>query len=175
MQLTQRERKIKYLIYCIVILAAALVQNVSGLWFEINSARCFFILPVVVTLGIDEDERISALLGLFAGLLWDMLSAQHMGFNIVFIMLACYVTSALVSYIFRSTYWVNVICSVAVTLLYCFVYWLLFVLLKGSDGSAIIFLQFYLPCFIYTSIMGLGICALLLPLKHRLNKEISLD
>lgn len=175
MQLTKREKKIKYLVYCLVILAAALLQNIGGLWFEIGSARCFFLLPVAVILGIDEDERIAAMIGGFAGLLWDMVSVQHAGFNFVFLTLMCYIISAFVSYIFRPTYWVNAISSILLTLLYCVLYWLIFVLPKGRDGSAAVLAQFYLPCFVYTSVISMILCGALQSLKRKLNKDIKVE
>ena len=96
MKLTKKQATIKYCVYCLLIVIADLMQNVGGLWFEIGGARCFFVIPVAVILGIDEDEKTAALLGFFAGLLWDCVARQHMGFNCIFLMLLCFVISSFV-------------------------------------------------------------------------------
>jgi rod shape-determining protein MreD len=171
MELSKREKTIKYFLFCLVIAAFSLLQNVGGLWFEIGGARCFFLIPVCVILGLDEDEKISALLGLFAGLLWDTVSAQHMGYNAVFLMVLCYITSALVTFIFRDTFRIEFAITGIMSLLYVLIYWLFFVLRKGVDGSAISFLSFYLPCFVYTLAMMPLLYLILTPLKRKLNKE----
>lgn len=173
MNLTKRERTIKYVIYCLFILAAGLLQNSGASILELGRAKCFFIIPTAVALGIDEDERGSAFLGLFAGLLWDVVSAQHMGFNVIFLTLVCYVTSSLVSYLIRSTYWVTVLACVIATGLYVLTYWLIFVAFDG--GGAVKSLgYFYIPSFIYTSVVSLIIVGASRQLKKKLNKEIEI-
>ncbi|MBQ7202745.1 MAG: rod shape-determining protein MreD [Eubacterium sp.] len=163
---------IKYTFYAVIIAVAALLQNVGGLWFEIGSARCFFIIPVAVLLSLGEDERNAALIGLFAGFLWDCVSVSHMGFNCIVLSLLCYVAAMFVNFVFRSTFWVNVISAATVTFIYCITYWIFIVLVRGGDGAALSFLNFYLPCFLYTSFAGLILTALLSPVKLKLNKGI---
>ena len=175
MELTKKEKTIKYSVFCAFIALFSLLQNVGGLWFEIGGARCFFLIPVCVIFSIDEDEKISALLGLFAGLLWDAVSVQHMGFNSVLLMVSCYIVSALVTFIFRDTFWIEFAATGIITLLYVLLYWLFFVLRKGVDGSAFSFLSFYLPCFVYTLLMTPLLYAVLTPLKRKLNKEPKED
>lgn len=175
MQLTKKERTIKYAIYTLIILVSALLQNVAGLWLEIGSARCFFLIPAAVILGINEEERVSAVLGLFAGLLWDAVSSQHMGFNCIFLMLVCYVTSALVTYLFRDAYRVSVISSIGAVGVYCLLHWGLFVALPSGKSGAASLGYFYLPCFIYTSVMTLVIALILREIKAHLNKEYQLE
>lgn len=175
MELTKKQKTIKYVVYCLLIVLAALLQNTEGLWFEIGGARCFFLIPVTVLLGINEDERVSAFLGFFAGLLWDAVSAQHMGFNFIYLMLVCYISSALVSYVFRNTFWVGVISAVICTVLYCVLYWLIFLVFSGVQGSAATLGYFYIPCAVYTSVMAVVLCLILNPIKNTLNKEQQLD
>ena len=171
MELTKKEKTTKYVIYCLVIAVASLFQNVGGLWFEIGGARCFFLIPVCVILGLDEDEKVSALLGLFAGFLWDVSSVQHMGFNGVFLMVLCYIVSAFVTFIFRDTFVIEFVSTSILSLLYAVLYWLFFVLRKGVAGSAVSFLSFYLPCCVYTVAIMPILYLLLTPLKRKLNKE----
>ena len=171
MNLTKKEKTIKYAVYCLLLLVSGLLQNVGGMWFEIGRARCFFLIPVAVSLGIDEDERVASLLGLFAGLIWDMVSVQHMGFNFVFFMLVCYFSSFLVSYLLRATYWVTAASAVVAVAVYCLLYWLLCVVIGGGEGAVSSLGYFYIPSMLYTSAFTLVIVMLLRPVKRRLNKE----
>lgn len=169
MNLTKRERTIKYAVYCLLILGAGLLQNAGGAFLELGRAKCFFLIPVAVSLGIDEDERGSALLGFVAGLLWDMVSAQHMGFNFIFLTLVCYITSSLVSYLIRPTYWVAVLASIISSGAYVVVYWLIFVMLSGTEGAIQSLGYFYIPCFVYTSLVSFAVVGILAPIKRKLN------
>lgn len=175
MKLTKKEKTIKYLCYCLLIGVGALLQNVGGLWLEIGGARCFWLIPLAIVLGIDEDERIASMFGLFAGLLWDCVSAQHMGFNAVFLMIVCYLLSTLVTYLLVSTYWVKVVSCIVAEFLYVLLHWLMFVVTKGGDGSVISFAIFYFPSFVYTGVVTLAIVELLDPVVRKLNKEPKLD
>ena len=175
MELTYKRKIIKYLLYCSVIVLAALLQNVSGLFPHIGSARCFFLLPVCVLLGISEDERTAALLGLFGGMLWDMVSVQHMGFNCVYLMLVCFITSALVSFIFRNTFITGFIASAAAVLLYTLLYWLIFILIFSPEGAGRALLFFYIPSALYTVVLTPVLEAVLIPFKSKINGEKQIE
>lgn len=170
MELTKKEKTIKYLVYCGIIAVSALLQNVAGLWFEIGGARCFWLLPVAVLLSLDEDEKVATLLGLFAGVLWDVVAGAHYGFNAVFIMVCCYLMSTLISHLLRATYLVGIISSMVVTFLYVTLYWLLFVAITGGEGSKICYLSFYLPSFFYTAFVTVLLNIGFVPMKKALNK-----
>ncbi len=173
MKLTKKELKIKYSFYCLIIAAFALLQNVGGLWFEIGGARCFFLIPAAILLSLGEDEKIAALLGLFAGILWDCVSAAHMVFNAIVLMLLCYVGSALVNFVFRNTARVGMAITTVGAFLYCVLYWLLIVLPRGTAGAGFSLLNFYLPSFLYTAFIGLLLALLLAPVKKKLNRGIA--
>ena len=149
MELTKKDKTIKYVIYCLIILFAGILQNVSGLWFTSGNARCFFLIPVCVLLGINEDEKNAALLGFFGGLIWDAVSSSHMGFNCIFLMLACYISSAFVVFVFRNTFLLGLIEAVVTIAVYVFVYWILFVLINQARERELLSESFIFPvCFI---------------------------
>ena len=102
--MSAKKQTVKYIIYCLIILGCDLLQNVQGLFPEVWGARCFLLLPVTIILAMGEDEKNGALLGLFAGLLWDLTSGVHMGFNCIFIMIMCFFSCALVTYIARDIF-----------------------------------------------------------------------
>ncbi len=154
METTKKKKTIKYAVYGAVVLIAALLQNTGGLFFEIGRARCFFLIPVCIILGINEDVRIASLLGFFGGLLWDVVSVQHMGFNCIFLMFVCYCAAAFVAHVFRNTFLTGFIASAAAILFYCLLYWLLFVLVSQPDGAGYALGRFYIPCAVYTIVLA---------------------
>ena len=169
MQLTKKEKTIKYCVYAAVIVALALVQNVRGLMPEIFGARCFLIIPTVMILTSGEGELSASLLGLFAGALWDISSATHMGFNCIFFALTCFIASALVNNIIRNTFITNIIICSSVAVLYSLVYWLCFIVIKGTGGEAYTLFAFYLPSVIYTVAASAIAYFIFKPIKARLK------
>ena len=172
--MSKMQQTIKYIFYCFIILICDLLQNVSGLFPEIYGARCFLLLPVSIILAMGEDERNGALLGLFAGLLWDLTSGVHMGFNCIYIMLMCFFSSALVTYIARNIFITNMVSITVTTVLYAFIYWLFFIIIKGVSGGEMTLVTFYLPCVIYTLVLTPVIYLILRPIKRKLNQAPQL-
>ena len=162
--MSKRQQTIKYIFYCLIILICDLLQNVSCLFPEIYGARCFLLLPVSIILAMGEDERNGALLGLFAGLLWDLTSGVHMGFF----------SSALVTYIARNIFITNIVSITVTTVLYAFIYWLFFIIIKGVSGGEMTLVTFYLPCVIYTLVLTPIIYLILKPIKRKLNQAPQL-
>lgn len=166
---TRNKQVKKYVIYCLFILIAELLQNVSGIIPEIFGARCFLIIPTVMILTSGEGELSASLLGLFAGALWDISSATHMGFNCIFFALTCFIASALVNNIIRNTFITNIIICSTVAVLYSLVYWLCFIVIKGTGGEAYTLFAFYLPSVIYTVAASAIAYFIFKPIKARLK------
>lgn len=169
MELSKKQKTMKYFCYCLIILLADLLQNTGGLFPQVFGARCFLLLPLAIILAMGEDIIASAFMGLFAGLLWDMSGAVHLGFNCIFIAVVCFLSSALVTYIVRDTFITNMICAALVIILYCFLYWLFFIVIKGVDGGETTLFSFYIPCAIYTLILTPVIWLIMKPVKAKLN------
>lgn len=169
MELSYRRRVVKTTVYAILIALAALIQNTSGLTAEIGGARCFLLIPVCIIIGVGEDERLAALLGLFGGLLWDLSSPVHMGFNAIFICIMCFISSSLVTYIVRDTFITSIIFSDVSIALYSILYWLFFIVIKDIRGAELSLFTFYIPSAIYTAAAAPIIRLSLKPLKKKLN------
>lgn len=171
MDLTRKQKLTKYFSFCALIIIADLIQNVQGLMPEIFGARCFIIIPSLIILIIGEDEITAALLGLFAGLLWDISSSVHLGFNCIFFAVICFIISMLVNHLIRDTFITNMIfCGIAI-IIYCLVYWLIFIVIKDVDGGRETLFSFYLPCAIYTAVITPIVFIIYKPVKKKLNKK----
>lgn len=171
MELTKKQLTIKYVCYCIMLIIADLLQNISGLFPEIAGARCFLLIPLVVFLASGEDVLAGSLLGLFAGLLWDLTSPVHLGFNCIMLSFFCFSASVLITYIARNIFITNFIASTLSIIIYILLYWLLFIIIKGIDGGYDTLFYFYIPSAVYTVAVSVLIWAVLRPIKKRLNKS----
>ncbi|HIZ11093.1 MAG TPA: rod shape-determining protein MreD [Candidatus Eubacterium faecavium] len=172
MDLSYKQRTLKTVIYFLLVAAAALIQNTPGLTIEIGGARCFLLLPVCMILGTGEDERFAAVLALAGGMLWDLSSGVHLGFNTIYMCIMCFFGSALITYIIRNTFLANFIFSVFFIFLYCLLYWLLFIIIRDVRGAELTLFTFYLPSAVYTTFVTPLIYLSLRPLKNKLNKPI---
>lgn len=171
MELSAKRRALKYAVFALFVLISALIQNTPSLSIEIGGARCFLILPVCIILGMGENEAFAAVLGLFGGMLWDMSSAVHMGFNAIFLCVVCFFSSAFVSTVLRNTFFVNMIFTVVAAFLYALLYWLLFIILKGMDGAQMTLFSFYLPSALYTALLSAAVWFVAKPIKRALNRK----
>lgn len=163
--MTKNKRTFKVISYCLIILFCHLLQNTQGLFPEIGGARCFLLIPVSILLSMGEDEKYGALLGLFSGLLWDLTSGVHMGFNCIYLMTVCFLSCALVTYIARNTFITNMICALIATVFYCLLYWLFFIIIKGVERGEMTLFTFYIPCMIYTVVLTPVLWFILRPVR----------
>lgn len=175
MELTRKQKATKYFFYCLMIIAADLLQNTPGLFPQIFGARCLLLIPIAIILTIGEDAFVGTLFGLFTGLLWDLTGAVHLGFNCIFIAVICFLSCAFVNFIARDTLITNIFSSAIAIALYCLLYWLLFIIIKGVDGGEMTLFSFYIPCAVYTIAVTPLLWLIIRPLKMKLNHETKHD
>lgn len=173
MDLSYKQRTLKVAIYLVLTAIAALIQNTAGLTLEIGGARCFLLLPVCMILGAGEDERFAAVIALVGGMLWDLSTAVHLGFNAIYMCIMCFFGAALITYIIRNTFITNFIFSTVFIIIYCILYWLFFIIIKDVRGAELSLFTFYLPSALYTIVVTPFIYLILRPIKNKLNKPIS--
>ena len=106
-------------------------------------------------------------------MLWDLSSAVHLGFNAIYMCIMCFFGAALITYIIRNTFITNFIFSTVFILLYCFLYWLFFIIIKDVRGAELSLFTFYLPSALYTILATPVIYFSLKPIKRALNKPIK--
>lgn len=171
MELTRKQKATKYFCYCLIIIFADLLQNTSGLFPQVFGARCLLLLPLAIILTIGEDILDGTLLGLFAGLLWDLTGSVHLGFNCIFIAAICFLSCSFVNFLARDTFITNLFSSAVAIALYCLLYWLFFIIIKGVDGGEMTILSFYIPCTVYTIVITPLLWLIIRPIKMKLNHE----
>lgn len=169
MELTKKQKRTKYLCFGALLLLADLLQNTAGLLPEIFSARCFIIIPALIILIIGEEEIMASIIGLLTGMLWDLSSGVHLGFNCIFFAVLCFGISALLNHLMRDTFITNMLMCAFGIVLYCIIYWLFFIVIKGVDNAQMTIFTFYLPSAIYTMLITPITYAILKKIKKKLN------
>lgn len=173
MDLYYRKKITKTIVYIIIIAAAAIIQNTSGLTIEIGGARCLLLLPVTIMLSMGEDEGFAGIIGLIGGLFWDLTSSVHFGFNAAFMCIVCFFCAACVTYIIRNTFISNFVFSSLSAFIYVFLYWLFFIIIKGVHGAELSLFYFYLPSALYTMLAAPLIWFFIIRVKKALDKPIK--
>ena len=155
-------------ILAFIIVLVATAQNTLSMVFQIGGARCFIIVPVVVAVGMFENEGTSAFLGLFAGMLIDMVSGVQMGYNAIILCFTALCCSLFVSNIMRSTILTSLIFNSISIVVYVVLYWLFFMIFAGVEDGAKSLFTFYLPSAVYTFIVSPFIFSFIRAIRKRL-------
>ena len=109
--------------------------------------------------------------GLFAGLIWDSISANGHYFHAVTLSVTAFLVSYLVQRRIRNTVFAFLIVDGIVILLHNLIYWLIYVLVPCPDGAGIAFVKFYIPSLLITTAVGI-IVFLAVRLMHNLFKKL---
>ena len=137
------------IIFAIAIIVTAIIQNTGTRVNAVFDAHAFLLIPLLISISMFEREIVSALLGAFAGLLWD-LSAGIDGYNGLVLMLLCAVCSILINRLMQN----NIITAIVLGLsvIYIVLYIMIYIVLDGGGYPLSQVLRFYLPSFIFTSL-----------------------
>ena len=138
------------LCFAAMFVAAAVLQNTSGLIPEMFGARAMPLIPAAVCVAMFEREISGTLFGAFAGLLWDMSAPSGISFNAVMLAAVGLACGSLITYVMRN--------NLVTALLLCFVsavfhlvcYWMKTYIFRGDFKGAVSLLTFYIPSALYT-------------------------
>lgn len=143
----------RYLIYILILLAAHLLQNTFAIFPAIVSVKPVLIISAAVCISMFEGELIGGAAGLFAGALWDTVTASADGYNALFLMIACALCGTLLRIYMRNNIVTYIIMNTGITLFYFLTYILFFVTAQGIDGAWVLFLRYYLPMTVYSLVL----------------------
>lgn len=140
----------KYIVYIIILLAAHLLQNTFTVFPAIASVRPVLIISAAVCIAMFDGELIGSAAGLFAGALWDTVTASSDGYNALFLMVSCALCGTLLRIYMRNNIVTYSIMNTGITLFYFLSYILFFITAQGISGAWALFLRYYLPMTAYS-------------------------
>lgn len=143
---------VRRLVFAVIILITHILQNSRGFVPSIFGARAFLLIPLVVIIAMFEKELAGAALGLFAGALWDTVSGIGDGYNTLFLMLLGATCGFLLNVLMRNHLLTAIILVFFSCLLYSGTYVVFFVVSQGVDSVGYLFLRYYLPSCVYTTL-----------------------
>ncbi len=141
-----KPKYIRWAIFSLLVVVACVLQNASGGLLEVFGARVFLLIPVCVSVAMFEREVPSAIIGAFAGVMWDISSGAD-GYNALIIMLLCAGVSLLISHLMRNNIVTALVLGAGATITYEFIY----VIRIAFAGNPIYrIFTFYLPSLLLT-------------------------
>jgi len=145
---------LKIILLVLIVFIIFIVQNTNGMPNHIGRGRFFFLVPLVICIGITQGVTVGTWLGLFAGMLWDCVSAELPGFHSIALLCFGCVSALMIDRLFRS----NIVTAIAMcsvgSAFYCFIYWFFFLWLPDVSGAANAFVTVYLPSIFLTAVTG---------------------
>ena len=145
-------RALRIILLILIIFIAFIIQNTNGMPNHIGRGRFFFLVPLVICIGITQGVAVSTWLGLFAGMLWDCVSSELPGFHSIALLCFGCASALMIDHLFRR----NIVTAIAMcsvgSVIYCFMYWFLFLWLPDVSGAANAFVAVYLPTIFLTAV-----------------------
>lgn len=143
----------RYLAYALEILIFYILQGTPNFIPEIFGGKPLLLIPAALTIAAAENKIPSLVFGAVCGILTDIGSGGSVGFFAVFLTLLCYLEAHIFeNYIIPSVFTVTAVSAVAVPCIIC-LYFLLFVILPGTEEFGYLFVHHYISKTVYTFAM----------------------
>lgn len=144
---------IRRVVFAVAILLTHILQNSRGFVPTVFGARAFLLIPLVACIAMFEKEIAGALFGAFAGALWDTVSGVGDGYYTLFFMLLGAVCGYLINVLMRNHILTAMIICAVSSLVFAGTYIFFFIIAEGMDSSGYLFLRYYLPSCLYTTLL----------------------
>ena len=147
----KRSKKvIRRILLAVLVFLVFILQNTPGMPNHIGRASFFYLVPLIICIGVFETTAAATWLGLFAGLLWDCVSAELPGYHSIMLMCFGCIASLLVSNVFLKNLMTAMVMGAVGIILYCFLYWFFFLWLTGAQSAGDVFWSVYFPTMLLT-------------------------
>lgn len=143
----------KYAVYILLLLAAHLLQNSLRVFPSVFGVKPALLISAAVCFAMFEGELMGAVFGLFAGALWDTVTAAADGYNALFLMVACAFCGVVLRVFLRNSILTYLLMNALVTVVYFITYVIFFITSQGIAGGMGLFLRYYLPMAVYSIVL----------------------
>ena len=141
-------------LFVLIIVVTSALQSTRGLVPQIKDVNAFLLIPLVVCISLFEKSVPSLLFGAFAGVMWDMYSVTADGFFSVVLTAVGFLTAVIILFFMRNNVMTSLILSFLSTLFCNTLYWFNFILMEDDVSPFYIYLRYYLPSVLYTTIFA---------------------
>ena len=152
-----------YLIFCLLII---LLQSSGLLTLQILTASVVLILPLIIYGGFYFGCFTGALLGFISGVMTDAVSSTTY-FNTVALTACGFACGLVMMYLFNRNFAAACVLCPSVSFLFFFSKWL-FVYAFKDPACGFVLLNYTLPSFLYTALVGILMYYILFPFFKRL-------
>lgn len=143
-----------WILYAVVLLVIALMQMSPRCFPVISHARPTPLILFTVCVAMLEGPAIGSIMGVAAGLLWDLYSMRIFGYYGLMLMLLGLAVSLLVQWWLRSNFLSAMLLCFSGVVLYTLFDWLLCYVLFLHDEMVTVLLSVYLPNALYTLLLS---------------------
>ncbi|MBQ6600598.1 MAG: rod shape-determining protein MreD [Clostridia bacterium] len=149
---SSKEIHIRRILFVLVAAVTAVMQHTPGFSFSLGNIAPMLLIPFVVCVAMYERTLTGLVFGVIAGAFWDFASAGADGMFTLLLSVIGFFTGVIITFYIRnrlvSAVFLTFISSLAVSA----VYWAVFVLRKGYDGSFSILLTRFIPVAVYSTL-----------------------
>lgn len=150
MQLLRSKETVRHLLLALSLLVAAALQGVPFLFPAVLGVRPVLLLPFVVAVAVCEGEITGGVVGIFAGLLWDLSGLAPFGYHGLFLMIAGVFAGLLVRTLLHAAVLPALLLSGVFSLLLELISWFFLDYMAGGQNFVYAFLHIVLPTALYS-------------------------
>ena len=147
----EKELYIKRILFLILIAITAVFQNTS-LLPVFGNAHAWVLIPLVVSIAMNEKSVPSMAFGILAGVLWDFASEAIDGYYAIVFCVIAFTCSMLVNFVMRNNILSALLLSFVAVGAVSLLNWLLFIVFKRYGSFSYTLVNYYIPSAIYTFI-----------------------
>lgn len=145
---------LSWLLYGGSALLLLLLQTAPRLFPVIHNARPSPLVLFAVCVAIFEGPQMGAIIGVIAGLLWDMYSFRLFGLNAMLLLLICVTVGLLVQWLLRANFLSGMLLCAGGVLTHMLLEWLLCYALFLHEETGAVLWHVYLPNALYTVLLS---------------------
>lgn len=150
MQFLRGRDTLRRLLLALSLFVAAALQGTPFLFPTVSGMRPELLLPFVVAVAVCEGEVTGGVVGLFAGLLWDLTGMAPFGYHGLFLMAAGIFAGLLVRTLLHAAVLPALLVSGVFCLLFELISWFFLDYMAGGQDFVFAFLHIVLPTALYS-------------------------
>lgn len=143
-----------WILYGVAVLVVALMQMSPRCFPEIAFARPAPLVIFVVCVAMLEGPEVGAMIGMAAGLLWDLQSFRIFGYYGLILLFFGLVVGLLVQWLLRANFLSAMVLCIGGVITYTLVDWLICYVLFINPEMVTVLVKMYLPNALYTLLLS---------------------